>query len=339
MNIASPWEHSSMDKLGYACARRLTEIAESNSKVWVLDGDLATSNGAEIFASRHMNRFINIGIAEQVLVSAAAGMAACGLRPWVFSFGAFLSYRAYDQIRVCVVQTKLPVVLVGSHSGALVGRNGKTHTTLNDIALMATLPGLSVWTPADRHDAQFCVDQIHAAGTPAYLRLPRESVPAIAGTPASVRWLGEAHSIAIISAGLSSHWALGAAAMLRAKGVDVGVLHFCQIAPLDVELVRELLAGVDIAFAVEDHYAGGGVATLLRDLQLPLQITSIAWPSDWCGQSGEAGMLLTAHGLHTEGIAERLLEYMGVRRASMTEPHSADRRVLASGLPPLATRL
>jgi len=94
-----------------------------------------------------------------------------------------------------------------------------------------------------------------------------------------------------------------------------------------------------VAFAVEDHYAGGGVATLLRDLQLPLQITSVAWPSDWCGQSGEAGVLLAAHRLHAEGIAERILEHLDDRRVSMTEPHSAETRVLTSGLQPLATRL
>lgn len=295
-----------MDKLGHVCGERLAQIAETNSQIWVLDGDLADSDGAEIFAHRHRERFVNVGIAEQAMVSVAAGMAACGLRPWVFSFAAFLCCRAYDQIRVCVSQTHLPVVLVGSHAGGLSNKNGKSHTVLNDIALMTTLPCLEVWAPADRDDAVFCVEQINAIRRAAYIRLPREPLPPIGGTSANIRWLGKPCRLAIISAGLSSHWATATAALLRSRDIEIEVLHFCQIWPIDSVYVGELLGEVDWAFVLEDHYSLGGLASILLSLDLPLRIVSLAWPSEWSGQSGNPPDVLKMFQLDPAGIAERI---------------------------------
>ena len=121
-------------RLADHCGLHLSRLAETDERIRVLDGDLADSDGALHFAERHPDRFLMAGIAEQSMVSVAAGMASCGLRPWVFSFAAFLCYRAYDQVRVSVSQAGQPVTLVGSHSGGLSSRNGKTHAALNDIA-------------------------------------------------------------------------------------------------------------------------------------------------------------------------------------------------------------
>ena len=293
-------------RLGHVCGTRLAEIADSQRELWVLDGDLANSDGADAFAHCHPARFLNVGIAEQTIVSVAAGMAACGLKPWVFSFAAFLCCRAYDQIRVCVSQTHLPVAFIGSHAGGLSNRNGKSHTVLNDIALMATLPGISVWTPADAQDAVFCIDQISATPQSAYVRLPRELVAPIGGTPAAVRWIGKPARHAILSAGLSTHWATQAAALLCNWGTDIGVLHFCQVWPLHMAPLRELLKPVEWAFVLEDHYGLGGLASLLPGLDRPLRITSLAWPSHWSGQSGNPADVLRMFALDPAGIAQRI---------------------------------
>jgi transketolase len=167
-----------LERLGKIVSERLTLAAAKDSSIWVLDGDLADSYGADAFAAAHPDRFISAGIAEQSMVSVAAGLAACGIRPWVFSFAAFLTYRAYDQIRVGISQTGLPVALVASHAGGCGGRNGKTHVALNDVALMASLPRIAIWTPADAGDENWRsitlrgMVYLHTLGYPATHRCP-----------------------------------------------------------------------------------------------------------------------------------------------------------------------
>src|SRR5690349_18346972 len=125
-----------ISRLGDHCGRYLAVMAEIDQTICVLDGDLADSDGAHWFAERHPSRFFMAGIAEQAMVSMAAGMASCGLRPFVFSFAAFLCYRGYDQVRMGLSQARQPVTLIASHSGGATGRNGPSHAALNDLALM-----------------------------------------------------------------------------------------------------------------------------------------------------------------------------------------------------------
>src|SRR5262245_51699453 len=136
-------------RLGEVCGTVLATAARTNESIWVLDADLGDCNGAEKFLMSHPSKFVEVGIAEQAAVSMAAGIAACGGRPFVFSFAAFLCYRALDQIRVCASQTRLPVTLVCSHAGGCCGRNGKTHSALDDLGILAALPSVSIWSPAD----------------------------------------------------------------------------------------------------------------------------------------------------------------------------------------------
>jgi transketolase len=296
-------------RLADHCGLHLSRLAETDERIRVLDGDLADSDGALHFAERHPDRFLMAGIAEQSMVSVAAGMASCGLRPWVFSFAAFLCYRAYDQVRVSVSQAGQPVTLVGSHSGGLSSRNGKTHAALNDIALMASLPHMTVWAPAGPREVAFAVDAILAAGAPAYLRLPRrplEDLPSDSDTPEAFRWLGAPGPVAFAGTGLGTHLALEAAERLRAEGTaDLPVLHIPQVAPLPAGLA-DALSGVETLFVVEDHVTFGGLASLLQGLgpvTRGLRITPFGWPLSWAGQSGDDLDLLRLHGLAPEQIA------------------------------------
>lgn len=126
-----------------------------DDRIFVIDGDLADSDGAICFANKRSDRFIMAGIAEQNMVSLAAGLAETGNRPRLFSFASFLCFRGYDQTRICLSQAGQPVALVGSHAGGLGGRNGKSHTALNDLSLMLTLPRLQVWAPADEAEVAY----------------------------------------------------------------------------------------------------------------------------------------------------------------------------------------
>jgi transketolase len=293
-------------RLADHCGLHLAERALHDPRLWVLDGDLADSDGALHFAERHPERFVMAGIAEQNMVSVAAGMASCGLRPWVFSFAAFLCYRAYDQLRVCLSQAEQPVTLVGSHSGGLANRNGKTHAAPNDVALMASLPNLTVWSPGDEHEVRFAADAILAGDAPAYLRLPRRPLAPLGGEPAACRWIGEPAPLCFLATGVATHLALNACELLRAEGSDAGVLHVARLSPFPADEVREALADVERLFVVDDHYTFGGLASLAAEAGVHPQRV-FGWPRGWSGQSGDDEDLMRVGGLHPTQITAAVL--------------------------------
>lgn len=294
-------------KLADHCGRLLAEWGDAEPRLRVLDGDLADSDGALHFATRHPARFLMAGIAEQNMVSVAAGMAEAGLLPWVFSFAAFLCYRAYDQVRVCLSQARQPVTLVGSHAGGLSGRNGKSHAAPNDLALMLSLPHLHVWSPADCADVEFATGAILDRPAPTYLRFPRTPIDEQRGLPgaaAELRWLLPRRPITLVSTGVASHWALAAAGHLAEAGVEVGVLHCLRLRPLGT--LGAELRGVRRIFVIDDHSTFGGLASLLHGLDLPAAITALGWPPEFSGKSGKDDELLVAHDLSADRLAHTI---------------------------------
>lgn len=299
-----------MKRLGFVCGSYLSVKANSNDDIWVIDGDLADSDGAEEFIIGHKERFIAAGIAEQNMVSMASGLASVNKRPWVFSFAAFLCYRAYDQIRVCISQTKLPVVLVGTHSGGCSGRNGKTHIALNDIAVISSLPNIDIWAPADEADTKLAIDFISNSNRPSYLRLPRDPQEDIPVSTDYIRWIGEPTIIAIVSYGASTQWAIKTRNILLEQGIKIGILHFCKIHPLKSYEVLSKLSNVKVAFVLEDHYSIGGFASLLTNFKFDIKYYNICWPSSWCGQSGQTEALLEHFSLSPAQIAKKIEVYL-----------------------------
>lgn len=293
-----------MNKLGFVCAKALSTLAIENSDIWVLDGDLADSDGAELFAQTHPSRFIAAGIAEQSMVSIACGLARCGKRPWVFSFASFLCYRAYDQIRVGISQTNLPIVLVGSHAGACSGSNGKTHVAINDIAIMASLPNIQIWTPGDECDVNASVSDIILNKRPAYVRLPRSPLPILPQRQnASYCWIGSPSSFSIISCGIGTHWALKARDFLDRLGLSIGILHLRCIWPLDSILLKELLKGVQQIIVIDDHYKFGGLTTCIQSILPELSLEHWGWPANWSGQSGSEADILASQKVDAQALA------------------------------------
>jgi transketolase len=289
------------DHLGHALARR----ADDDQRIFVLDGDLADSDGALHFAARHPKRFLMSGIAEQNMVSVAAGMAECGRRPFVFSFAAFLCYRAYDQVRVCLGQSRQPVTLVGSHAGGLAARNGKTHAAPNDLALMLSLPGVAVWAPADAADVELALDETLAGEHPPYIRRPRRTFAAEdqrGGQAAPLRWLWPRRPLTLLATGLGTHWALEAAQLLRARGIDVGVLHCPRLFPLPP--LEAELEGIEHLVVIEDHMRFGALASLVAQLQPACRVHSHGWPADYPGKSGSDDDLRRHYGLSAEALAD-----------------------------------
>jgi len=297
-----------LSRLNDICATYLSQKAYEDEYIWVLDGDLADSDGADKFLSEHKNRFINTGIAEQTMISMAAGMCACGLKPWVFSFAAFLCYRAYDQIRVCISQTGLPVTLVGSHSGGCVGKNGKTHTAINDICCMASLPGFEIWSPADSKDVLLAIETIGKRHAPSYIRLPRDPVADMNGISEEIRWIDTPNPIAIVSHGLATQWALATRSVLKEQfGIPIGILHLSKVWPHSKDTLLSYLSMCSHIFILEDHIKFGGLAASLKNLNLKAEIHNYGWPNSWPGQSGSSSELRQLHGLLPEQLARDII--------------------------------
>jgi transketolase len=292
-----------MPRLAETVADEVCNLAARDAAIWIVDGDLGDSYGLLKHAARLQNQFIQAGIAEQTMIGVAAGLAACGVRPFVFSFAAFLCCRAYDQIRVCVSQTELPVVIVGSHAGGCGGPNGKSHIILNDIAMISSLPGISIWAPTDPVDAQFAVLSVAAAEGPAYIRAPRDDQGSLPGSASIVRRFGDSSRAVMLSTGLASRWALEAQHLLRQQGLEMAVIHVLRIAPFPTDELRVALGDATQIVVIDDHYDAGGLADFTRRNFPNLIVTSLAWPSNWQGESGETYDLRVAHSLDSTALA------------------------------------
>lgn len=306
-----------MTRLGAVIARRLAALASADPRIWILDGDLGDSYGVdELAAGALRERFIQAGIAEQTMIGVAAGLAACGQRPWVFSFAAFLCCRAYDQIRVSVSQTRLPVVLVGSHAGGCGAANGKTHIILNDVAIMASLPDIEVWAPADAADAVYAAAEAVAAPSAVYIRVPRDAQTALGGEPAVVRTFGDPSGAVLVATGAGTQWAMRVRALLRARGLDIAVVHVLRLAPFPVRELEHALAAAGRAIVIEDHYDCGGLADMIRRELPALEVTGVGWPRHWSGSSGSSGDLRSACGIDEESIVDLCLQVLAQRSAA-----------------------
>lgn len=295
-----------MKRLATHCVDYLVEVGASDHRIWVLDGDLGDSYGMQRFAERFPERFLMAGIAEQNMVSVAAGMASCGARPWVFSFAAFLVYRAADQIRVSISQTKMPVALIGSHAGGCAGRNGKSHQSISDIAVIGGLPGITIWTPCDSKDVRFVVDNILKSNSPAYIRMPRDDLPCFPVTSGEVRQLAPTAPDAIVACGIATHWAMEVQELLARAGFEVSMYHVNRILPAP-HVLRDVVKTARRLFIIEDHVRHGGLAEIIGRVWKRYPDLWFGWPSDWEGGSGESFALRAACGLDAHSIARAIV--------------------------------
>src|SRR5215203_2385732 len=162
-----------------AWGQAMADLANEYPELVVLDGDLANSTKADIFAAAYPDRFIETGIAEQNMIGVAAGLATVGFVPWISTFAAFIAKRALDQIRIVVAQPHLNVKLCGSYSGILTGKTGKTHQSVEDIAIFRAMPGVVTLAPADGHELRAMMFSMMEYDGPMYLRLTRDPSPAV----------------------------------------------------------------------------------------------------------------------------------------------------------------
>ena len=288
----------------------VTALAAEYPEIVVLDADLAAATKTGIFKKAYPERFFDCGIAECNMVGVAAGLATCGKIPFAASFAMFSAGRAFEQVRNSVGYPKLNVKIVGSHAGISVGEDGATHQCCEDIALMRTIPGMTVIVPADDIEARACVRAAYEFEGPVYMRFGRLATPVIndhedyefkIGRGVVVR---EGSDVTIVACGLMVAEALEAAEALAADGIDAEVINIHTIKPLDERLVVASAKKTGRVVTAEEHSIIGGlgeaVASVLAE-QHPVPMRRVG-VRDVYGESGPAVDLLHKYGLDADGI-------------------------------------
>lgn len=290
--------------------RGLKKAGERDERVVALCADLTESTQIIHFAEAFPERFIEIGVAEQNLVTVGAGLAAQGKIPFTSSYAAFSPGRNWEQIRTTICLNEQPVKIVGSHAGVSVGPDGATHQMLEDIALMRVLPHMVVVAPGDSIEAEKATLAIAATNTPTYLRLARASTPIFTteDTPfklGKAYVLHEGHDITIFATGTMSYQALVAAKLLQSDGISAEVVHCPTIKPLDVDTVLASARKTGKAITVEEAQVNGGFGSLICETLAehhPVPVRRLGM-QDRFGESGEPDELLKHFGLTGSHIA------------------------------------
>ncbi|WP_248924345.1 transketolase family protein [Paenibacillus hamazuiensis] len=299
----------------------ILELAKTDPKVYVLDGDLANSTKINTVAENLPHKFLQMGIAEQNMIGVAAGLATIGLQPWVSTFAAFLTKRCLDQVSVVVAQPKLDVKLLGAYAGVLNGCAGKTHQAVEDIAIMRSLPNMVVLAPADTYEVGQMIEFANEYKGPVYIRLTRDPVAPVftdgyrfrLGEAAKVK---EGKDITIISTGSQTGRSLQAARDLEAEGISAAVLHMPSIKPLDVEAIVRAARETGAIVTAEDHSVlgglGGAVAEVLVE-HCPVPMLRVG-VQDKNIQSGSNSALLDKYELSAAHVADRVKQCLLKKR-------------------------
>ncbi len=295
-----------------AYGEALVELAEKYPQLVVLDADLSAATMTKSFAAAYPDRFFNCGIAEANMTAIAAGMASCGLKPFTNTFAVFAAGRAYEQVRNSIAYPHLNVVVVGSHGGVSVGEDGATHQMIEDLALMRSIPGMTVVNPCDANEMRLAVEALLNYDGPAYLRLGRSPVEVVTcGSDGYEFKLGkgvvlrDGSDVTIAATGLGVQLALEASDILASEGISAQVIDIHTIKPLDNELIIRAVRDTGCIVTVEEHNVigglGGAVAELLSS-EYPVPVIRHG-VNDTFGRSGKASEVLEYYKLTAQDVA------------------------------------
>ena len=249
----------------------LLELGKENKNIVVFDADLSTATKTNLFAKEFPNRFFDMGIAEQNMISTAAGMATCGKIPYASIFAVFAAGRAYDQIRNSVCYPKLNVKICATHAGVTVGEDGATHQMLEDISMMRTLPNMTVISTSDDTETKWAVKEISKINGPVYLRLSRLATPVIYDENQKFEigkaiQIGDGTDATIFSTGVTVSEALKTQEQLKQKGINVRVVDVHTIKPIDRDMIIKCAKETKKLISIEDHNIIGGLGSTISEV-------------------------------------------------------------------------
>lgn len=305
-----------------AYGKTLVELGRENSDIVVLEADLSRSTMTHFFASEFPERFFDCGIAEQNMVSIAAGLAASGKIPFASTFAVFAPGRCFDQIRMSIAQPGLNVKLVVTHGGISVGEDGTSHHSIEDLALIGSLPGFTVVVPADAIETAQAVRVAASSYGPFYIRLCRPKMPLVYNDDYHFN-LGKAvtmkrgEEVTIIAIGIMVAAALEAADNLKREGIDCCLLNMPTLKPIDEAVIIKAAADTGAIVTAEEHLEHGGLGSLVAQVvakyhPVPMGFVAI---KDTYAKSGKAGELLQRYGLTAKDIEQAVRSVINRKQA------------------------
>ena len=304
-----------------AYGQALCELAEKRQDIVVLDADLAAATKTGILKKAHPEMFYNCGIAEQNMISVAAGIAATGKLVFASSFAMFAVGRAFEQVRNSIGYPHLNVKIGASHAGISVGEDGATHQCCEDIALMRTIPGMTIIDPADAIEARQAVFAAAEIDGPVYMRFGRLAVPIVfdenykfeIGKGAELK---NGTDVTVISSGLMVKEALEAYDMLAAEGISARIINMATIKPIDREIIIKAAKETGAIVTAEEHSVIGGLGSAVAEVvtetcPVPVKMVGV---KDTFGMSGPANELLDIFGLRAKDIVAAAKEAVRVKK-------------------------
>ncbi|MBN2240402.1 MAG: transketolase family protein [Dehalococcoidales bacterium] len=288
--------------------KTLAELGRENPDIVALDADLSASTQTKFFADEFPERFYDCGIAEQNMVTIAAGLAAGGKIPFASTFAVFVPGRCFDQVRVSISQPKMNVKLVSTHSGLSVGEDGATHQAIEDLALATSLLNFTVLIPADGVETAQAVRAAAALNGPVYIRLPRLKSPIFYGDDYTFE-IGKASElrpgkdVTIIAIGIMVGEAMQAAENLAKQGIDARVINMSTLKPIDEEIIKKAVTETGAIVTVEEHIENGGLGSAVarvvaKNTPAPMEFIAV----QTYAESGPPAELLKKYGLTSPDV-------------------------------------
>lgn len=300
-----------------AYGKALVELGNENKDIVVLDADLTKSTKTDNFAKKFPERFFQMGIAEQDLMATAAGLAATGKIAFASTFAIFAAGRAFDQVRNSIAYPKLNVKVAATHAGITVGEDGGSHQAIEDIALMRSIPNMTVIVPADGIETAQVVKLAAKYDGPVYIRLGRLAVPVLFDDSyqfeiGKAKRLTEGKDVAIIACGMMVQEALTAASKLKEQGISARVINCSTIKPLDQKEIIAAAKETGAIVTAEEHNVVGGMGSAVAELlaaknPVPMEFIGV---QDIFGQSGTPDELLKEYGLTAEDIIQACMRVL-----------------------------
>ena len=292
----------------------LVELGRKNKNIVVFDADLATATKTVMFAKEFPDRFFDMGIAEQDMMSTAAGMSTCGKIPYVSTFAMFAAGRAYDQIRNSVCYPKLNVKICATHAGITVGKDGATHQMIEDLSLMRTIPNMTVMCTSDDIQTKWAVEEISKVNGPVYLRLCRTASNVIYEENQKFE-MGKAVQIGngtdgtVFATGITVAEALKAKKELKKLGIDIRVVDIHTIKPIDEGIIIKSAIETQKLISIEDHNIIGGLGSAISEVlttRYPKKLERIGI-EDTFGKSGSSDELMRYFGITSDNIIDKFI--------------------------------
>ncbi len=293
--------------------KTLVELGKINKDIVVLDADLSSSTQTKLFAKEFPERFFNVGIAEQDLITTAAGFACTGKIPFVSTFAMFASGRAWEQVRNTICYSNLNVKIAATHGGITVGEDGASHQALEDISLMRSIPNMTVIVPADAEETRQVIKFASEFKGPVYIRISRSNLPDIFDSNYKFDYkkaniIKEGKDITLITNGETLVETIDCAKILSENGIDAEVINVPVVKPLDNETIINSAKKTNRVITIENHSIIGGLGSSVCEIlseNYPTKITRIG-TNDEFGQSGTAKELMAFYGLNAEKLAQKI---------------------------------